>query len=159
MTVCPCNSTLDYLACCGLYHRQQGIAPTPEALMRSRYSAYSMANIEYIKQTMSGKPLQGFNDVEAARWASSVVWLGLEVVQAYQDNDTTGRVEFIARYLENDTVKSIHEVSDFQGINGRWYYVGGAHVQEPSMKIARNMPCPCGSMKKFKNCHAGRLSI
>lgn len=40
--ICPCRGAADalpYTACCGRYHAGQP-APTAEALMRSRYSAF-----------------------------------------------------------------------------------------------------------------------
>jgi SEC-C motif-containing protein len=39
---CPCGLPATYFSCCGRYHQgeQAGRAPTPEALMRSRYSAF-----------------------------------------------------------------------------------------------------------------------
>ncbi|MCX7116006.1 MAG: YchJ family protein [Gammaproteobacteria bacterium] len=149
MKPCPCNSTQTYANCCEPYLNGKAIPQTPETLMRSRYTAYSMANITYIKHTMQGKPLVGFNDIEAERWAKSVYWLGLRVVNAHQD-----QVEFIARYLDKDMIKTIHEVSQFQHINHHWFYVDGTPISAPAQRVSRNMPCPCGSQKKFKNCHA-----
>jgi len=147
--VCPCGSNIPYQACCGKYHHTDFIAETPEVLMRSRYAAYAMANMAYIKKTMQGKPLKGFNEVEAEQWSKSVCWLGLTVVKSYQEY-----VEFIAKYLEKDTVKTIHEISEFKQIDHAWYYVDGKQIQIPALKVSRNSPCPCGSSKKFKHCHA-----
>lgn len=42
---CPCGSQIEYKSCCGVYHQGARVAPTPEALMRSRYTAYSLGNI------------------------------------------------------------------------------------------------------------------
>src|SRR5437867_3549203 len=43
---CPCHSGKKYSECCEPYH--QGLpAPTPLALMRSRYAAYALQNAEY----------------------------------------------------------------------------------------------------------------
>ena len=126
--------------------------------MRSRYTAYSLANVNYIRNTMTGKPLQGFNDVEAAKWAKKVQWMGLNIVKSYMDtvDEHTGFVEFIAKYLEGQAIKTIHEISQFQYINNHWYYIDGQHPKNspPPKKVSRNAPCPCGSQKKFKNCHA-----
>lgn len=75
MTICPCGLQ-DYSDCCALYHTGERIPPTPEALMRSRYAAYALANIDYIKKTMRGKVLLGFNESNAKAWAESVKLLG-----------------------------------------------------------------------------------
>jgi SEC-C motif-containing protein len=154
MKSCPCGSDLEYGACCGMYHTKQAIPQTPEALMRSRYTAYTLGNALYIKETMKEKPLLGFDEAEAEKWAKSVVWLKLQIIKAYQNNDETGFVEFIASYLDGHFIKSIHELSEFKAIEGAWFYIDGKQFNEPNSKVSRNMPCPCGSGKKFKNCHA-----
>src|SRR5689334_9579352 len=47
---CPCHSGLKYKKCCRPYHNGMP-APSPEALMRSRYSAYALNKPDYIMQT------------------------------------------------------------------------------------------------------------
>ena len=71
MSLCPCGSQHLYDSCCGLYLDKKQKPQTPEQLMRSRYTAYSVANIDYIKNTMQGNPLIGFNEQEAEKWAKS----------------------------------------------------------------------------------------
>src|SRR5947208_1479091 len=49
---CPCHSKKKYKKCCGPAHGGTP-APTPEALMRSRYSAYVLGLAEYVLDTTS----------------------------------------------------------------------------------------------------------
>lgn len=158
MHLCPCGSTINHIDCCGAYIGGQSTPTTPEALMRSRYTAYSMANIDYIKKTMKGKALLNFNDLEATLWAKRVVWLGLKIVKLHKDasNEHQGFVEFVVNYLDGKILKTIHEISEFQCINGHWFYIDGQHINDVNSKksLSRNAPCPCGSNKKFQNCHA-----
>lgn len=153
MKQCPCGSNLIYPSCCGQYLNHQARAKTPEALMRSRYTAYTLADFDYIKKTMQGKPLLDFNENELAKWAKSILWLGLQVIHAHQNDDQTGSVEFIARYLDKNFVKTIHEVSQFQLREGSWFYTEGTQIDAAPIKVAVNALCPCGSKKKFKHCH------
>lgn len=154
---CPCGSQIEYKACCGVYHHGEQLAPTPEALMRSRYAAYSLGNVDYIKRTMQGKPLVGFKAQEAEVWAKSIEWIGLEIVDVKNTSSQLGYVEFIARFIENGKTQSIHERSEFRYTDGQWFYVDGVHpVNDAALnakKVGRNIPCPCGSQKKFKHCH------
>jgi SEC-C motif-containing protein len=157
MTLCPCGSEKIYEQCCGVYIDQKQAPQTPEQLMRSRYTAYSKANIEYIKNTMKGKPLIDFKEIEAQTWAQTVTWIGLKVIQSYLETPTKGFVEFSVSLMEGNQLKTIHELSEFQLEENQWLYVDGENQQKPvkntKPKIARNSPCPCGSGKKFKNCH------
>lgn len=122
-------------------------AKTAEALMRARYAAYTQGDIGFIQQTMCGKAAEGFNPIEAKQWATSVTWLGLNVIQAAEEGDH-GCVEFFARYRTPDQqLHFIHEVSQFQRIDGDWFYFDGK-----TGSIQRNQPCPCASGKKFKKC-------
>ncbi len=155
MNHCPCGLKKNYNSCCGIYHSGTA-APTPKALMRSRYTAYTLTNMDYIQTTMQGKALQGFVAQQTGQWANSVVWLGLEVLSAYQETESKGFVEFIARFMEGDKIKAIHEISEFHFEHGRWFYVDGLHqssVKSRTKIISRNAPCPCRSGKKFKSCH------
>lgn len=159
MIQCPCGSRKEYLNCCGLLIDKKNNATNPEALMRSRYTAYTKAEIDYIKETMRGKPLQNFNEMEAMQWAKGVIWTGLEVLASYLDesDENLGYVEFIASFQEQGKKQAIHELSKFQCIEGQWFYIEGLkpkltkEIKKPA--IARNAACPCGSQKKYKNCH------
>lgn len=160
MKSCPCGSRKSYIDCCGLYISEEQIAPTPEALMRSRYTAFTQANIDYITATMKGKVSVDFDPPSAKQWAEQVLWQGLQVINAplTKENACVGFVEFIARYQLQGRDEFIHEVSEFHQENGRWYYVDGK-VLKPRVplveKIGRNDPCPCGSGKKHKKCCGG----
>lgn len=155
MVQCPCDSQKDYASCCEPYLRGKQNPATPEALMRSRYTAYTMANIDYIKQTMRGRALVGFQDMDATRWAKRVRWIRLNVVNSAIENSKTGYVEFEASFVDGSRLKSIHEKSEFICEEGRWYYVDGTHLptSQSAQMVSRNMTCPCGSQRKFKNCH------
>ncbi len=146
---CPCLSQQTYELCCGPFINGTARPQTPEQLMRSRYTAYTQANMEYIGATMQGQAAKGFDPEQMRLWAQSVEWLGLEVIQAPKAQATRGIVEFIARYRLNGEVHQIHEVSEFARLNGgtRWYYITGK-----APKVERNAPCPCGSGKKYKRC-------
>ncbi len=156
MNPCPCGSRINYLACCGLYITQLAIPQTPEALMRSRYTAYFLANIDYIKKTMQGKALEDFNEDHAANFANLVQWIGLNILNIQKDStdENIGFVEFIATYMDKGIIKKIHEQSEFKRINGHWFYIDGKTDKIRQQSPTRNAPCPCGSQKKFKNCHA-----
>lgn len=144
---CPCCSQRPFSDCCESYLTGQQKAPTPEKLMRSRYTAYSLAQIDYIIKTMREEAAENYNIESAHAWASSVKWLGLTVIDTPTPSETHGNVTFFARFSENGIQKYIYEKSDFEKMGDEWFYVNGI-----TPKIERNDPCPCGSGKKFKKC-------
>ena len=92
-TPCPCGRPAAYADCCGLYHAGASAA-TPEALMRSRYSAYVLKLATYLLATWH--PSTRPSELDLA--ADGSKWLGLEVKRhAVQDEDHAS-VEFVARY-------------------------------------------------------------
>ena len=111
--------------------------------MRSRYTAYTQADTDYIQDTMRGKAAQGYNSIEAKAWALQCEWIDLRVVNA-----KGSQVEFVARFRQHGAIHFIHELSDFVQQDGRWYYIDGLTIAEPG----RNTTCPCGSGKKYKRC-------
>mgnify|MGYP002018700702 CR=1 FL=1 len=156
-TACPCGTGAAYEACCGAIIAGTP-APTPEALMRSRYSAYVKGELEHLKKSLCAAE-QGEFDYDAARQMSeNIDWNRLEIVatEAGGPDDETGIVEFAA-YYKVDGAPQIHrERSSFRREDGNWVYVDGEidPKREPvrSVKVGRNEPCPCGSGKKYKKC-------
>lgn len=123
---CPCGSGADFKTCCGPCLTKEKPAKTPEALMRSRYTAYFKGNLDYIEETMRGPALMKFDKRIDPKHPQE--WLGLEVIRAYNDLDpNVGYVEFIAKYKQNNTENKIHELSKFHREDGHWYYVDGKH--------------------------------
>src|SRR5690242_16046136 len=89
---CPCGSSQSFNACCGRWHAGEP-APTAEALMRSRYAAFSRSNEAYLLRTWhpSTRP-------KAISFDSQQKWLWLKVVDASVVGVDTAEVEFIACY-------------------------------------------------------------
>jgi SEC-C motif-containing protein len=122
VTACPCGSNKAYGDCCGYYLDGGEVAPTAEALMRSRYSAYVLQREEYLLATWhaSTRPAQlGLADDVPTKW------LGLEVKRYEQQDGNRAIVEFVARYKVNGRAHRIHEVSRFVRGNGCWFYLNG----------------------------------
>ena len=129
MNNCACGSNTEYAQCCGRYIDGEANAPTAESLMRSRYTAYTRADINYIADTMT-KPL---NRKQAKIWAKNSTWLGLTILntKAGLANDRIGWVEFLAELEDKHGKQQLHELSEFHKINGKWIYVNGEHNPMP----------------------------
>lgn len=153
MSLCPCGSGRPLAECCGPRHDGSKPAETPEALMRSRYSAYTLGLGDYLVRTQA-KSIQAGAAEELGRWGKSVYWLGLTVQEAPPPSGDEGFVTFEARYLEDDQVVTLFEKSRFTRADGVWTYADGAS-RHRAEKVGRNAPCPCGSGKKLKQCHGG----
>ena len=156
MNHCPCGTGKAYQQCCGAFIAGEKFPSTPEELMRSRYTAYTEANIDYIARTMQSPALDHFDANYVKDWSDKVKWLKLEVVNS-SVADTKGFVEFLAHFSENNQKHVIHELSEFHLVNGHWFYVDGKppkQVPSSIMKLqtGRNDTCTCGSGKKYKKC-------
>ncbi|MBP6117524.1 MAG: YchJ family protein [Neisseriaceae bacterium] len=147
---CPCGLAHAYSACCGPYHQGQAVAPTPEALMRSRYSAFVAQDADYLIKTWHPSCGVAQFKTELVADFEHTEWLGLNVVATATDGDA-GMVTFAARFHDDrdHSTHLIHERSRFVREAGQWYYLDG---NQP--KVGRNDDCPCGSGKKFKKCCA-----
>ncbi len=159
MTSCPCGSGRSYESCCQPYVTGIAAAPTAEALMRSRYTAFTVQAIDYLRDTLAPERQDRFNRAETEMWATQSEWQGLDIlaVEAGGPDDETGRVAFRARYRFEDKDEAHLELSRFRRENGRWVYVDGdVGKVMPTIRRndlpGRNDPCPCGSGKKFKKC-------
>jgi len=118
--LCPCGSGDALDACCAQWHC--GLhAPTAEALMRSRYSAFVLQNEPYLLATWHPGTRPG-----SVGFEPGTKWLGLSVKSAHITGPDRAEVEFVARYrVGGGAAVRIHERSRFVCEDGRWLYVDG----------------------------------
>ena len=169
---CPCGSNNKFELCCEPFLKGTVRPETAEQLMRSRYTAYTKADIYYIVKTLAPEARKDFDKKDAQQWATKSKWKGLKILSTEKGgpNDTDGTVEFVATYSMNGEGVDHHEVSTFRREkDGQWLFVDGHSHTHPEgeghhhhapiethrrdqPKIGRNDPCPCGSGKKYKKC-------
>ncbi len=142
--LCPCGSGEPYSTCCGPYLKGQTSAPTAEALMRSRYTAYAKGDDSYLLTSWHESTRPSSMDSDTLPTA----WLSLKVIhtEAGGENDQEGIVEFKARYSHSSHQGMVHEVSSFVKEDNSWYYVDGELQHEPvrnsaEQKVGRNAAC------------------
>lgn len=124
---CACGG-VDFELCCGRFIVQGADALDAETLMRSRYSAYALADENYLRKTwhVSTCPTESIVSDEG-----HVKWLSLVVHKHVQgEDDLSAQVEFTARYKVQGRAHKLHEISDFVRENGRWFYVSGIFPED-----------------------------
>ena len=116
---CPCGSGDDLENCCAPIIGTRS-AMTAEQLMRSRYTAYVQGDTAYLLATWhrASRPREMALDPGQR-------WLGLRVkrTEGGRVGDSTGIVEFVARFKIDGRGHRLHEVSRFVLEDGKWYYV------------------------------------
>lgn len=123
---CPCGSGRPYADCCGALHRRfadAGVltAPSAEALMRSRYSAFVLGDLAYLQASWHAS----MRPAELAPNETGLKWLGLDVRQHLSQDADHATVEFIARSKLGGRAHRLHEISRFVREEGVWYYLDG----------------------------------
>jgi len=88
--------------------------------MRSRYSAFVLANEPYLLATwhLSTRPA-------SVAFDPGCKWLGLDVKSHRALDDSHAEVEFVARYRIAGKGERLAERSRFVRENGRWMYLDG----------------------------------
>lgn len=164
MSLCPCGSGREFTACCDPVLNDAASAGTAEALMRARYTAYTLGDIDFVMNTTHPSTRDQSDREAMEAWAKSAQWSGLEILGTRKGTaqDNEGTVEFQALFTLNGVAQKHHELSTFQKENGQWFffngeerYSGPAEKPKPvvrDIKLGRNDPCHCGSGKKFKKC-------
>lgn len=146
---CPCLSGKTYLDCCGPLHKGQYKALTAEQLMRSRYSAFVKADIDYLLKTLHPSSHQPDEKAQLTHAVQTTQWLGLQILDSRQATNKA-EVEFVAFYADKP-FSQLHERSAFLKEQDQWFYVTGEFLAD--IKLNRNAACFCGSGNKFKRCH------
>lgn len=125
--LCPCGTRKKYQSCCQIAHNNIQNASTAESLMRSRYSAFVKADIDYLLKSWSFKTRNNSKKFkkDLLEWTISVEWIKLDIINIIKGSksDTTGNVSFKAFYYENGKLECITENSFFEKENGHWVYV------------------------------------
>ncbi|MGL1902684.1 MAG: YchJ family metal-binding protein [Fibrobacterales bacterium] len=159
MSLCPCGSELEYTACCEPYLNREKEAPTPEALLRSRYTAFTKADVKYIMKTIHPEKKSEFNENEIKDWSQNSEWIDLKITATDKGEaaDDIGYVSFLARYKQRGKVQNHGEISTFKKVDDIWYFFDGESAKQETFirdeeRVGRNDPCSCGSGKKFKKC-------
>jgi SEC-C motif-containing protein len=149
--ICPCGSGKKFANCCYPIIENYS-AQSPEQLMRSRYSAYSLGEYQYILNTYHSSTRPNLSVLQFEQDSKGTQWIKLRVLDASKDG-TRGSVEFKAISKEQGKVFCLHENSRFTFEDSKWFYVDG-DIQDDSglVKLGRNEPCICGSEQKFKRC-------
>lgn len=125
---CPCGKAnargrpQPYAQCCGPHidRFQDCPAPDAEALMRSRYTAFTQGRWDHVRATWWPERCPAeLADTPGTRW------LGLEVRAHRRLDEDHAEVEFVARYRVQGRAVRLHERSRFRRQQGRWWYVDG----------------------------------
>jgi SEC-C motif-containing protein len=103
--------------------RNERPADTAEELMRSRYTAYVLDDVDHVFR--SWHPATRPDDLEQL---PRVEWVGLEILETADGGpgDDLGVVEFRASYAGG----ALHERSRFVRRAGRWVYLDGDVSEE-----------------------------
>jgi SEC-C motif domain protein len=119
---CPCGTGQSYAGCCFPLHAGRGAAATAVELMRSRYSAFAVGDVDYLARTWHPRHRPDELTLDPA-----MDWVGLEVVDAHAGGpaDAEGEVEFRASWRHGRERGVLHERSRFTRRAGRWVYVDG----------------------------------
>ena len=167
--ICPCGSRKKYQYCCEPYLSGKQFPETAAQLMRSRYTAFSRGNIDYLIATHHPDKRKKNDRKQIANSIKNTTWLGLKIVDTSPGNkhDAISKrsasraaqclaeseiayVEFVAIF-KIDEIQQLHERSKFIKTDGKWFYLEGEIL--PDLIPKRNDNCWCGSGKKYKKCH------
>ncbi|UQN69627.1 YchJ family protein [Burkholderia multivorans] len=132
---CPCGGASPakggkatpprYADCCGRFI--DGGAPAPSALelMRSRYTAYVLGALDYLRATWDARTCPPDLDIDPDA-PDAPRWLGLAIKRHATLDETHAEVEFVARYKVGGRAYRLHETSRFtRDEHGFWRYVDG----------------------------------
>ena len=97
-------------------------AATAEALMRSRFTAFAVGDLDHLRRSWAPERCPSDLRVDAEQQ-----WTRLEILEVVDGRElaATGVVEFRAHYEIDGVAGSLHERSTFRREHGRWVYVAG----------------------------------
>lgn len=121
---CFCGSQKSFSECCQLLINNIQKAQSALELMKSRYSAFCVKDMDYLISTTDPKTRENFNFKENKKWAEQAKFFKLEIVNNIENKDS-GIVEFRAHFNFQGQTNIHHEISQFRRNDGVWYYSEG----------------------------------
>lgn len=128
---CPCGSGKPLAQCCQPYIDGDAGAPTAEALMRSRYTAFSLKKMDYVRDTTDPQAMSETDWAAQDAWAEQAKFTKLEVLSAKEEGNKA-TVEFKATFTAEGQEHVHHERSKFRKHGGVWYFREGTEVRPPA---------------------------
>ncbi|WP_417226393.1 YchJ family protein [Amphritea sp.] len=124
---CPCGSNKPFSFCCEAAIEGHKPAPTAEALMRSRYTAFVLGAVDYLISTTAIEHRDPDDAALITEQIKATTWTGLKILntEAGQPDDQEGIVEFIAHFETSEQKADLHERSFFRKQDNHWVYVDG----------------------------------
>ncbi|WP_280402473.1 YchJ family protein [Nocardia carnea] len=118
---CPCRRGETFGECCGPLLAGRP-APSAEALMRSRYTAFALGDAGYLRRSWHPRTRPDRLDLDPTRR-----WLFLEIHEVTGGGpfEQSGTVEFTAHYRDPGGRGQLHETSRFTRVDGAWCYLDG----------------------------------
>lgn len=110
----------------------------PEALMRSRYTAFVTGDVRHLYRTThpENEAVRGVDPerfmADTLAYCKQVDFTGLTVRQVWPPDDAgVARVLFTALFRALGKGGTFTELSDFVRVGDRWLYFGGKELEEP----------------------------
>jgi SEC-C motif-containing protein len=154
---CPCGSGTRFADCCEQVIKGERESQTAEELMRARYAAFATGAIDFIVASVHSRTRREIDIQYIREWSQTSTWRGLQIIDTKLVNDNRAYVSFEAQFTQDGKDQSHKEKSLFEREDGKWRFVTGEELKNPTVKYetprpGRNQPCPCGSGKKYKKC-------
>jgi SEC-C motif-containing protein len=117
-------------ACCGRFIQGWEDPTTAEELMRSRFTAYALREVDYLVATHDPAHLP--DRVQILDWARRAKFTGLDIKETVDGgkDDEAGIVEFEADFEEAGEKQQHRERSRFKRIDGKWFYVDAIPIKK-----------------------------
>ncbi|KXZ51405.1 hypothetical protein GPECTOR_12g367 [Gonium pectorale] len=133
---CPCGSSALYQGCCGPYHAAPATVPSPEALLRSRYSAYAAKDPSFIADTTHPDSAEYTGSRTTYQRAVKQTMarldpLALQILSSSpgaDENEAFITFRLKRRIRDPEAPKNAPEVDEvtersrFVRVNGRWFF-------------------------------------
>lgn len=146
---CPCGGE-NLTTCCGPFLSGKADPATAEQLMRSRYSAFALGNVDYIINSHHPETRDEVERQEIEVWSKESEWHALSVlrVEAGGEQDEQGLVDFVARYTLKGLTTEHRERALFERHEGKWVFRDGGEIPKEKKALEPKKWVPKGKKNK-----------
>lgn len=154
--LCPCGSNQPYIDCCQLVHADIKCASLPEQIIRARFAAMSMGNMDFFAESIVEEHRHLLDGDRVLKEIRRLEFHSVEIRKVERKGLLRRRATVYSRHARSKHgVIATHTERTYLRRESRAWRVENIEINPPAdavSKIGRNVSCPCGSGRKYKRC-------
>lgn len=156
IALCPCGSKIPYRDCCQPIHINIRTAKIPEQIIRARFAAMALGDMDFFRESIVRRHRHMLNADDLLTRLYHQVFRSIKITHVERKGFVFSNAIIHSRITKGRRGKlTTHAERTYLKRECRAWRVVEIDVVATDIlppKGGKNVPCPCGSGRKYKHC-------